>query len=671
MFHKFYRGRIILALFLFWAATIGIVVRLAFLQFVNHAYWQELANEQQQSTVTVKPHRGHIYSRNHVALASSQQMNSLYATTAVIPESLHYDLAEELGKILDMKRGEIHKVLKRKGYPPIARKITLEQTERIKALSSKFEMHEQALYFQKESKRIYPFGELCSHILGFTEFDDLGDNIGVAGIELKYNEQIKGELKSGRTRRILGAGNMDALTEQLVQSAYGDDVTLTIDESIQDVAEKALRNQVNQCKAAAGCLIVMHASSGEILAMANVPAFDLNERGDSQAFQRRNRCLTDVIEPGSVMKTFAAAALLNEGLAEPETMVDCGNGRPLYIGKRAIRDAPGHRLDRAMYQEAFQFSSNVGCGRMALDFLDSPTLREYIQKFGFGRKTGVELPGEVAGNVPSGNWTPSTRVSVGMGYEVSATAMQLTSALACVANGGVLMQPYIVKEIRKPSGELVEETRPKPVDRVISTLASKKLLKMMEAVVDEGTATKAQIDGYRIAGKTGTAQKLNPETGVYENRYVASFGGIVPADNPQLVIYCCIDDPQGLKYGGDVAAPVFRIVAMHALKVLSIEPSEYHLDPELIIDEQARQLRMTQAADSVQQDASNRERQREATLAAGRMPDLRGLTMREVAVQLAKSGARVKFTGTGLAHKQSPAADEPLRRSQLCEVSFE
>lgn len=663
---KAYRIRILLAFMAVLLYAGALCTRLYYLQYHQRDYWESKADSQQTTRVQIKPHRGKFYSRNLHVLATSTLMDTIYVNPKLVESDIRDELAEELSEILNVRDEKIIKILQQDRRWAIARKVTKDKADAVRDLSLRMKLHDQAIYFVQESKRHYPMGDLLAHAVGFTTFDDYGDNKGLAGLERQYNEEVRGSLQRQEIQRILGSGALRPVGEAVVQATRGRNLVLTIDENIQHIAQKALLKAVDKYRAIGGTIVVQHTPTGEILAMASIPTFDPNAFSEAPDFKRRNRAITDTIEPGSVMKIFASAALFEEGLIEPEEEIDCKGGRARF-GRRWIYDAPGHRLDMATFREAFQWSSNVGLVS-ASQRLSEDQIYNYYKAFGFGQRTGIDLPGEAAGLLyPPSKWSKLSATSLPMGYEVMATAIQTATAVSAIGNNGVLVKPRLVREIRDSHGRTLKRFEPEKVRRVVSSLTAKKVLSMMESVVREGTGEAAAISGYRVAGKTGTTMKVDPETGTYANIYIASFAGIYPADDPQLTIYCYVDEPQGKKYGGDVAAPVCKTVAEHALRVMGIPPSQdvedAAPDVEIVLD-QVKQIAESETAPDSASSAT-------ATIAPGRMPNLIGMTMRESFNRLDSIGARLKFTGSGRVVKQTPSPNDPIEPNQICEVVFQ
>jgi cell division protein FtsI (penicillin-binding protein 3) len=415
-----------------------------------------------------------------------------------------------------------------------------------------------------EGRRFYPKGPLLAHVLGFVGMD----GIGLEGLERRYETQLHGEKRMTILQRdALGRTVFPkGLREQV--PAAGHALTLTIDEVIQYIAEKELEQAVDHSRAKSGTIIVLEPQSGAILAMAVSPRFDPNAVAALTADRWRNRALTDTYEPGSTMKVVVAAAALEERVMMPGSMLFGENGR-MTVASTTIHDH--EKLGWMTFAEMIQKSSNIGAAKTGM-LLGESRLYRYLQAFGFGQRTDVDLPGEVAGLLKSPReWGRRSLASISMGQEVGVTPLQMVSAVAAIANDGVLMKPYVVSGMRDQKGQFVKETVPHVKRRVVSPVTARTLTTILEGVVTSGTGTKAAIPGFRVAGKTGTAQKVDPRTGAYSSALsVGSFVGFVPADSPRLAMIVVIDEPQGEAWGGVVAAPVFRRVGEQVLTYLGV-----------------------------------------------------------------------------------------------------
>ncbi|MEK6691916.1 MAG: penicillin-binding protein 2, partial [Nitrospirota bacterium] len=399
------------------------------------------------------------------------------------------------------------------------------------------------------------------------------DNKGLEGVELAYEGDMKGE----EGWLVLGR---DALGRDIFPSnnnykspSSGRDLYLTIDEVIQYITEKELVNGVERWRAKSAIAIVMNPRTGEILAMGVRPEFNPNIIGNYKPYDWRNRAITDLYEPGSTFKVISAAAALEEGVARVGDLFDCSRGE-IEVGGKVMRDA--HRHGVLSFTEVIQKSSNIGAIQIGMK-LGKERFYKYIKAFGFGEKTGIDLPGESPGKVrvPK-EWSGTSIGAVSIGQEIAVSPLQILAAFSAIANDGNLMKPYIVSEVRDNEGRVIKSFTPQVVRKVISENTSKRLTEILKTVVEEGgTATKAAIQGNLVAGKTGTAQKTDPETGSYSNeRYVSSFVGYLPAEDPKISIIVVVDEPKGAIYGGSVAAPIFKEIAEQVLTYLKIPMME-------------------------------------------------------------------------------------------------
>lgn len=671
----------------FW--MLGISARLVYLQVSRHDKLVARAHQQQQDAIETSPTRGPVLDRSERELARTIDTTSVFiapdefkkhkedtdAQIAAAIQSTSQSLASLLGldqKALLNQISEARSSGRR--FLWIARRIAPEKAE----LLEKMEL--AGVHTRKEPKRFYPNGSLAANVLGFVGLD----GNGLAGIEQVYNEKIIGEPgKIFIEKDSLGR----AYESTEVQGRPGQTIVLTIDQSIQYEAEAALTAAITQSGAKAGTAIVLDPHTGDILALANAPTFDPNDVGAAAPAARANWALQNIYEPGSTFKIIAFSAAIEKGLAKPDDHIDCQMGS-ITVAKRVIHDhKPFGNLTIA---DALAKSSNVAAIKLGLRVGD-PTMYEYITRFGFGARTGIELPGETAGLVrPLSRWQPSSIGSVAIGQEVGVTPLQMVAAFGALANDGVRIAPHLIREIRNGNG--VATYRPNPEQhRVISRETAGALRGMLEGVTLNGTAKKAQVDGYSAAGKTGTAQKIDPITKTYSaTKFVASFVGFAPVNNPAVVIIVVIDEPGGSYHGGDVAAPVFRQIAERILPEMGVMPDTDFNNPQLI-------ARVAQTPAEIQQEEKRRanevktEESRESTMpqVAARdnrggeivyavatdnailMPDLRGRSVRDVARACARLGMQVEARGEGgRVVGQMPQAGSALRPGQTVYVDF-
>lgn len=551
------RGRRYVLLFFLLSGFGVILFRLVSLQVLQAAELTARADRQHQKSVTLEGVRGTVTDRHGKVLAMNVEVPSIFG----VPTSLDSpaNAAKSLSSVLHIRREDIEKKLRQdKHFVWLARKVEPEKGRRLEQLSI------DGIGMVMEGRRFYPKGPLLAHVLGFVGMDGMG----LEGLERRYESQLHGEKRLTILQRdALGRTVFPkGLREQV--PAAGHALTLTIDEVIQYIAEKELEEAVDHARAKSGTIIVMEPQSGAILAMAVSPRFDPNAVASLTADRWRNRALTDTYEPGSTMKVVVAAAALEERVMMPGSMLFGENGR-MTVANTTIHDH--EKLGWMTFAQMMQKSSNIGAAKTGI-LLGQQRLYRYLQAFGFGQRTDIDLPGEVAGLLKSPReWGRRSLASISMGQEVGVTPMQMVSAVSAIANDGVLMKPYVVSGVSDQKGQPVKEIRPQVRRRVVSPATARTLTTILEGVVASGTGTKAAIPGFHVAGKTGTAQKVDPRTGAYSSVLsVGSFVGFVPADAPRLAMIVVIDEPQGEAWGGVVAAPVFRRVGEQVLTYLGV-----------------------------------------------------------------------------------------------------
>tara|TARA_B100000315_G_scaffold258219_1_gene309570 strand:+ start:6603 stop:8264 length:1662 start_codon:yes stop_codon:yes gene_type:complete len=539
------------------------VTRLVILQVVDSPGLSREAQGQHQKIQSVEPGRGIISDRRESILAINSTVPSLYGDP--LQCSNPRETARAVASVLGLNADHIEQKLRsQKSFVWIKRRIDDHAADQLS--------HIDGIGVIKEPQRVYPNGDLLAHVLGFARVD--GD--AREGLESKYDQSLRG--KRGRVvmdRDALGRPIFSkAFEEQL--PAVGHDIVLTIDKSIQYVAETALDEGIELTQAKGGSVIVMDPGTGEILAMTARPTFDPNAMQQHVPEQwrdhGRNRVVTDYYEPGSTLKIVSAAAALNEGIFHSDDRVFTENGRYRIPGtKRVFTDATPH--DWLTFSEIIERSSNIGMVKITQK-LGEESFSKYLHSFGFGEKTGIDLAGESYGLLqPRERWSRGSLASLAIGYEVGVTPLQLITAAAALANGGFMMQPYLVAEIRDGDGHIVRSVKPYKKRKAISTQTAAEMTEILSRVVSQGTATRASLPSYVIAGKTGTARKFDPEIQSYsQDKLVSSFFGFFPARHPQLIILVIIDEPQTASFGGVVAAPVFRRIAEQAVSHFNILP---------------------------------------------------------------------------------------------------
>src|SRR5215213_7053658 len=666
---------------LFVAAFIGfwmlvVCARLVYLQFSQYENLTNRARQQQQNAIETSAQRGELLDRQERQLARSVQTASLFLDPDGIDTATLDRNAQQLAQLLNLKRSdltaEFRKALAgKKRFVWIARRLDADHANKIVALNL------PGVQAQLEPKRYYPNGSLAAHVLGYVGLDGKG----LGGVEQFYNAKISGEPGQLFIERDANGKPYDGYE---IAAKPGQTVVLTIDQTIQYQAEQALQAAVRQSRAKSGTVIVLDPRSGDILALANAPTFDPNKVSEARPETRSNWALQNIYEPGSTFKVVAFSAALEKKLARVDDRIDCQMGA-ITVAGRVVHDH--HPFGSLTITEALAKSSNVAAIKLGIRVGDE-TMYEYIRRFGFGSKTGIELPGETNGILRKvERWQPSSIGSIAIGQEVGVTPVQMVAAFGALANDGLRIAPHLIREVRDAGGNVVYRAQPEQ-RRVISAETAIALRGMLEGVTLNGTAKKAQLDGYSAAGKTGTAQKIDPKTRSYSaTKFVGSFVGFAPVSNPQVVIIVVIDEPAGAYHGGDVAAPVFRAVAEQVLPHLNVMPDiETKSVPELVAQveenpERAAKIRDEQAQSEQQRKAtlptvdSNGGRGGEVVYAVGTrkailMPDLRGRSVRDVARTCAQLGLQVEARGEGKVLKQNPSAGAEVSTGQLVYVDF-
>ena len=645
---KWARVRIIMIGTVFGLLFLTVVGRAFYLQILQHENLVKKADKQHQHRVELTPARGSILDRNGTTLAESIHMDSCYAEPRRIKDV--DGTAGVLAPILGIPKGElVSRLSVNKSFIWIDRWLAPEVATRVR------NMKLPGIGFAPESKRFYPNMEIAAHVVGFTGRDPNG----LEGIELKYDSTILGNTGYMITERDALGRNITVMNTVIKDSSPGKSVVLTLDKTIQFIAEKELAKAVIENNAKGGMALVMESDTGRVLAMANYPTFNPNAYSRYSLSQLRNHVVVDSFEPGSTFKVFTIAAAIDSGSIKPTDMYNCENGT-YRIADRVIHD--DHPHSRLTVSEIIKYSSNIGSAKIGFR-MGEETLSSYLRNFGFGSRTGIDLPGESPGNLKK-HWYGIDLATISFGQGVSLSTMQLVSALSAIANGGNLMRPYLVEQILDDSGTVVQKFEPQVVRRVISPESAQKITKMMETVTgDGGTGTKAALDGYRVAGKTGTAQKVDPVTHTYSpSKRIGSFVGFVPADKPKLTIAVVIDEPQGVKYGGVVAAPAFRGIAQNSLAYLKIQPN----GPTTTA---AKPVEAAVAAAPAVESLSDGDGQE--TPAGGEvMPNFRGMSMRRVMQVMEKRGINIRLLGSGRASEQSPPPGHKIREVNEVWIKF-
>jgi len=558
MENKYIKLRILLVGAIFFTALAAIAAKAVHLQVYRSTWLSQKAANQYEKSLTISGKRGVIYDRNRSEMAVSINVTSIAAYPGQIenPKST----ARALARALDMDARRLQrKLAAKKSFVWIKRQSTAKETSAVKDLDI------PGIEFVTEYNRFYPHTTQAAQALGFSGID----GAGLEGIEFFYNQQLKGaDINFTVFKDALGNGFRSGPVQTAITG--GNNLVLTIDSTIQYIAESALKEAVDQYSALSGLALVMHPSTGALLAIAHYPLFNPNSYADFDKSVWRNRALTDTFEPGSTMKIFNAAAAMEYGNITPNEIFYCENGS-YKIGKNVVHDI--HKHGWLSLQQIIKFSSNIGAVKIA-EKMGAKNLHRSFRDFGFGQKTGIDFPGETPGSLSHySTWSKIDTGAISFGHGVSVSALQLVTAVSAIANGGSLMKPYLVREIVDQNGNSIQAFKPQKVRRALSARSATKVKNILKTVMTEGgTGVNAALDGYSACGKTGTARKLDENGKYLKTKHTASFIGFAPADSPEVAIIVIIDEPQGQYYGGVVAAPVFRQIGQQTLNYLNVPP---------------------------------------------------------------------------------------------------
>ena len=618
------RWRVFIVATLLIALFAMVSVKALELQILDRERAFKIARKQHHGTSTLLPRRGKIFDRNGKELAVNIDVKSVYANPKKVtnPSETAKILSEKLNlsqkKILD-------RVSSDKSFVWIKRLADSESVEELQNLDI------TGLGYIPEPKRIYPNGHLMGQVIGITDID----SIGIEGIEYRYDRLLTGKTRKitlkrdARGHKILNDPSEIQEIDQYKTS--GHDIVLTIDSQIQHIVERQLKEGIEEVGGEKGMAIIMNPETGEVLAMASYPFLDPNNFSKFPEINRRNLPIWYAHEPGSTMKVFLASSALDDKKVNPNSKFNCENGRR-RIGSAVIRDIkPRGTLTVA---EIVKYSSNIGASKIG-ELLGRDKYYKYLNKFGFGKKTGIGLPGESSGLLAAPRkWGPIELATISFGQGISVTSLQLVTALSAIANGGYLMKPYVIEKIVGPDGNVIEQNSPEVVTRVISYDTSYQMKQIMQGVVENGTGKKAQIPGFSVAGKTGTAQIPNPKSGgYYSDRYIASFIGFAPVEDPEIVMVVVVEAPGEKTYGGSVAAPIFKQIAEKVLFHMGLSPKKVLVGMTV-------------------------------------MPDLSGMSVRDILKWSEEQGVKVKVKGSGFVANQKPLPGDLIKEGMVCSIEL-
>ena len=689
---------VVVGAFLFGLVLAG---RLFSVQLVNRGKYE--SNRPAARRVALEARRGEIFDAEGTRLATNLSAYSYYVSA---PSEVRRpaEVAERFARIGGEPRSEILSRLSRGcSFTWLLRKADDRTDQEIRKWNLK------GVHTLMETTRHYPFGALAGQVLGYTNVD----NKGIEGLELGLDEDLHGK-PGWMAFRVDARGRRFAEINNPVQDPRdGDRVLLTLSAPIQEIVEEELSDAVARFSARSGQAVLMDPRTGAILAMANAPSCDPNHPGKTAVWTRKNRTITDCYEPGSIFKIVAVTAALEEGIKRPEDRIFCENGK-FKVAGRTIRDA--HKYGWLTLQEVLEYSSNIGTIKVAQE-LGPRLLYQYGRAFGFGYQTGINLPGEVKGTFrPPAKWSGLSLATIAMGQEVSVTALQMATAYGAIANGGVLMRPWIVRAVKDAHGKTVRESKPQAIRRVMSPETARTLTEFLLGAVERGTGVNAQLEGVHVAGKTGTAQKaIEGGRGYAPGQYVSSFVGFLPAEDPKIVCLVSVDTPRGVYYGSQVAAPAFKRIMDRVLSLkdcsVSVElraalESEAVVRGERVIVPNVCGLPVPQAIETLCANrlagSSNSVRgkvrkAKEAVVsgqwpvagakavvgtkvwlasapseafalegASAKLPNVVGMSFREALRRLSALGVQVNIRGNGRVKRQRPRAGARVREGMVC-----
>ena len=636
--------RISIVVFVFSLLWGILFLRSAYLQLVSNKKLSDLQNKLFERTITLKPRRGIIYDRHGKELAISIPSQSLFADPYKMKEP--YYAAKKLSRFLDLSpKKTLHKLLNKKRRF-VWLKRHLSQTEVQEITSWRLE----GLYFIKENKRFYTNETSLSQVLGFTGIDGQG----LEGIEKQYDEILKGESQKILIQRDAKGRPLFTNFSPVISKVSGFDVYLTIDSDLQFYLEKGLEQAIVNSQAESAVAVILSAQNSEVLAMANIPNYNPNNLKKWPLLYRRNRAVTDIFEPGSTLKTFTVISALKKGI-NPAQLYSSQEGH-LKIGQSVISEADPKKKfkDFLNIPEILALSSNVGAASIALD-IGPEALRKTLLSFGFGKKTGIDFPGEAKGMLRSLPWRPVETATISFGHGIASTALQVVNAYVSIANGGVLKRPFLVKQIKNPYTGEEKHFSSKTIKRVLTPEEARTLSLMLISVTEEaGTGFKAAVPGYFVAGKTGTAQKVDFEKKGYKKGvYISSFAGFIPAHDPKFVIYLMIDGAKDNFYASSLVAPLFSQVASYSVRSAGLSPTVLEKD-------------------NIISSHQNKEKSaiRQIAFVDNQVPNLKDLTLREVLNKIQGTELKLKVQGSGRLMQSIPTFGEPIPENKKITLIF-
>ena len=595
------------------------------LQVLDRERAFKLAKKQHHGSSKLLPRRGKILDRNLKELAVNVDVKSVYVNPKVVKDPV--EVSKTVSKHLDVSQKTVlSRASSKRSFVWLKRLVDPEVAENLEDIDI------EGVGFIEEPKRIYPNGHLMGQVLGFTNID----SNGIEGIEYHFDNLLIGTPRNIKLKRdAFGRKiiqNPDTIDDFDEENISGHDIVLTIDSQIQHIVERELEAGIEAMNAEKGMALLMNPETGEILAMASYPFIDPNSYGKYPEANRRNLPIWYTYEPGSTMKLFLAASALEEKKANPGTMFDCELGRR-KVGAKVIKDVKPHGI--ITFSDVIRVSSNIGASKIG-ELLGREKYHSYLKKFGFGEKTGIDLPGESSGKVlPHKKWGKIELATISFGQGISVTTLQLVTALSALANGGYLMEPYLIQKIMGSDGNVIRKNKPEVRARVLSYDTTYQMKEIMELVVEEGTGKRAKINGFSVGGKTGTAQIPDPRYGgYYSDRYIASFIGFAPTDDPKIAMAVVVEAPRNKTHGGSVAAPIFREITEKVLFHMGVSPKNVYAGTKI-------------------------------------MPDLSGMSVRDILKWSESEGVKVDLKGSGYVTGQDPSPGDFIEEGMVCSIELQ
>jgi len=663
------KSRIIVVFFFMTLLGSFVILRAAWLQFLPNDKLKSLKARQFQTVVTLPSRRGPIVDRNGQGLAVSTAAYSLYADPSMMKAKRQ--VARDLAGLLGVSQDSLFKKIQdsKRRFAWIQRRMDYEQMQKIRSLKIR------GLSFVEEWKRIYPSESLLSQVIGFLS----NEGQGLEGLELQFESTLKGNSQKVAVKR--DARGRPLISEGLLfkENPEGHEIQLTVDSELQYQLENELEKTVKEFEAVGAMGIILDAKSSAIRAMANIPTVDLNSKRNRGALLR-NRVITDYFEPGSVIKPFVVAQGLADHSLQPNSKYDCEMGE-WKIGKRTVRESDSkHKYGLISVSEILAFSSNIGTGKMALK-MGAENLRRGLKNFGFGEQSGVDLPGEVKGVLHSLPWGEHQMATISFGQGMTATALQVANAYAVLASDGKLRKPFIVEKVTNLETGTVEVNEPEVIRNVMTAKQAEAVRMMLTAVTQpEGTGKLARVPGYQVAGKTGTAQRAKDDGRGYETgAYISSFAGMIPAHQPEYVIYVVVDRPKKAYYAGQVAAPLFSRIASFAVRRSGLAPSLLSSEDYSPVNFQDRNLAQTQRtsknsilrSDEILKPNSVLSEAFQSVNEGSTVPELQSLSLREAIKRIQDHNVKIKVMGQGRVMDTWPKSGDPLPKQNALVIFLE